>query len=187
MRCFAILFLTLVAFGPLLAPHILGVDETVSASPSLPLAVYAGTEILRRQASTGDACGCDAVQTLVNACGKNDFACFCTASIAQGMQTCASCKLDNDPSQAQFLQTFLNQYTNGCQANGHAVGTLALTGSVASSLPTSTLSLAAGSSDPAAATGTSHPTRSGNSASAVSIQMASAFGAASMTVALSLL
>ncbi|KIO17374.1 hypothetical protein M407DRAFT_32954 [Tulasnella calospora MUT 4182] len=177
MRCFAILSLALVAFAALPIPHLLAVDEIVSASPFLPLAVYAGTEILRRQASTGDSCTnqCDAVQTQVDACGR-DFACFCTASIAQGIQTCASCKLEGDPSDAQFLQTFLNP-----------VGSLTLTGSVASSLPTATQSLAASPSKPAAATPTSSPTRSSNGASVVAFRTATALVAAGMTIFFSFL
>ncbi|KIO29617.1 hypothetical protein M407DRAFT_6049 [Tulasnella calospora MUT 4182] len=153
MRCFAILSLALVAFAALPIPHLLAVDEIVSASPFLPLAVYAGTEILRRQASTGDSCTnqCDAVQTQVD--------------------TCASCKLEGDPSDAQFQQTFLNP-----------VGSLTLTGSVASSLPTATQSLAASPSKPAAATPTSSPTRSSNGASVVAFRTATALVAADYSV-----
>ncbi|KAG8929422.1 hypothetical protein FRC01_004359 [Tulasnella sp. 417] len=173
MRCFAILPLLLVA--------------SALASPFLPLAVSAGTEILRRQTPTAGTCNdqCDAIQTQVDACGK-DAACFCTAAIAQGMESCASCKLEADPSSAPTLQTFLNQYVNGCQANGHAVGSLTLTGSVASVLATSTPSVAASSSKPAAATPT---TTAGNrnSASVVGVRPISALVAAGMTVAISFL
>ncbi|KIO29619.1 hypothetical protein M407DRAFT_21196 [Tulasnella calospora MUT 4182] len=185
MRCLAFLSLILVApvrsltnLNPFLTPAI---DETAFASPLSPPAVSSGTEILRRQATTGDACTnqCDAIQTKVDACGKN-ASCFCTAAIANEMESCASCKLEADPSSAPALQTFLNQYVNGCQANGHAVGSLTLTGSVASALPTATQS---SSSRPAAATPTSSSTRSGNSASVVGVRPISALIAASVTVA----
>ncbi|KAG9048611.1 hypothetical protein FS837_012386 [Tulasnella sp. UAMH 9824] len=119
-------------------------------------------------------------------CGAN-AACFCTAAIAQGMQTCASCKLEADPSSAPSLQTFLNQYVNGCQANGHPVGNLTLTGSAASALPTATQSIAAGSSKPASATPTSSSTRNGNGASVLGVPPVSAFVAVGVTVAFSLL
>ncbi|KAG8982583.1 hypothetical protein FRB90_006692 [Tulasnella sp. 427] len=80
---------------------------------------------------------CNSVQAQVDAC-KSSIPCYCTTAIAQGLETCADCKLEADPSAAYGLQAMLNQYANGCQANGQNVGSLAITGSAASAYASST-------------------------------------------------
>ncbi|KAG8947003.1 hypothetical protein FRC04_011300 [Tulasnella sp. 424] len=117
MRCSVLLPFTLVV--------------SVSASLVLPLALSAGSQITRRQAGSCDT-ECSPVETQITGCAT-DLTCLCTATIAKGLQTCATCEYKADPTSADTLQTALDQYTSGCQASGHSVGSLTLSATGAAS------------------------------------------------------
>ncbi|KAG8935303.1 hypothetical protein FRC01_003054 [Tulasnella sp. 417] len=185
---------------------------SASASLVLPLAASAGSQITRRQTSScTDECG--PVEDEVNACGT-DLTCLCTRSVARGLQECAACELESDPTSAQTLQTALDQYASGCEASGNSVGSLTLTATGAASSTSSVASASITSASPAT-TSTSAPpafatvtsssavasasssasaagpsgglTGSGNGASGVSVQMTGAFVAAGIAAVVAVL
>ncbi|KIO24361.1 hypothetical protein M407DRAFT_244503 [Tulasnella calospora MUT 4182] len=160
---------------------------SASASLVLPLPASAGSQITRRQ--VGDCTNeCSPVEDEVNACGT-DLTCLCTSSVAQGLQKCAACQLESDPTSEQTLQTALDQYASGCEASGQSVGSLTLTAtgaasstsSVRSASLTSTSAITSVSTPPAFATSTSSVIASISSAAAAASSSASATPAGGLT------
>ncbi|KAG8947369.1 hypothetical protein FRC04_010817 [Tulasnella sp. 424] len=110
------------------------------------------------------------------------------------MQTCASCSLAADPSQAMNLQMMLTEYETGCQNNGRPVGTLTLTGTgVTAALASATESMAsaassrsvaAASRSAASASATPGSTKNGSGAAFGGVRTGSALLAAGISVAL---
>ncbi|KAG9044807.1 hypothetical protein FS837_007518 [Tulasnella sp. UAMH 9824] len=149
----------------------------------------------------------------LQACGT-DLTCLCTSSIASGLENCAQCQYEADPTSQQTLQTALDQYASGCEASNNSVGSLTLsatgatssTSSVRSASLTSASAITSTSAPPAFATSTPSVastsravatsstasqasatgglTGSGNGASGIAVQMTGAFVVAGVAAAL---
>ncbi|KAG8971836.1 hypothetical protein FRC05_010797 [Tulasnella sp. 425] len=201
MRCSVLLPFTLVV--------------SVSASLVLPLALSAGSQITRRQAGSCDT-ECSPVETQITGCAT-DLTCLCTATIAKGLQTCATCEYKADPTSADTLQTALDPVGSlTLSATGAASSTSArssasvsstsaitsistppafATSSATASLPSATQSVVAGGSSSTSAALTNQPTvtstggltGSGNGAAGVGVQMTGACLAAGIVAAFAVL
>ncbi|KAG8962973.1 hypothetical protein FRC00_008245 [Tulasnella sp. 408] len=116
----------------------------------------------------------------LQACGT-DLSCLCTRSIASGLEECAQCQYEADPTSQQTLQTALDQYASGCEASNNSVGSLTLSATGAASSTSSVRSASLTSS--AAITSVSTPPAFATSTSSVIASISSAAAAASSSTA----
>ncbi|KAJ7469055.1 hypothetical protein FB451DRAFT_1368696 [Mycena latifolia] len=121
--------------------------------PILSAAGYPGSPLLPRQTSIADCTTiCTNLSSAIAASGGG-LAALCTSTIAAGYASCYGCEAQFGGMTVPEAQETVDAYVQTCDANGHSVAGITITGNGASG----GAAAASGAASPPAASGASAP------------------------------